>query len=84
MRNSQTILNIAKVKYAEAIRGREYQDEIIREYNRKQKEEVGNTIYLLDIEHVTFRKMIFQDRICLLEDIFTPTLLMESTNVEEN
>lgn len=56
-----TALEKAKVKYKDAIRGRDYQDELY-------SQDKYNTI--MDIDDLVFRRKTFQTEICLLEDIF--------------
>ena len=54
-------LEKTKVKYQEAIRGRDYQDEL---YSQDKYS------IIMDIDDLVFRRKTFQTEICLLEDIF--------------
>lgn len=70
MRNFQTVLNIAKVKYKEAIRGRDYQVHLLA-----PKGEYLKPSEVYDYETVLFRKKMFTSEIALLEDVFGTELL---------
>lgn len=54
-------LEKAKVKYKDAIRGRDYQDELY-------SQDKYSTI--MDIDDLVFRRKTFETEILLLEDIF--------------
>lgn len=56
----------ARKKYTEAIRGRDYQDYL---YSQDSYDTIQ------DIDNLVERRKIFQTEICLLEDVFGPTLL---------
>ena len=55
------ILGKAKKEYKEAIRGRDYQDELIK--NKAYEDS-------FDLDYLVQRRKIFQDRIGLLESLF--------------
>lgn len=55
-------LEKAKVKYKDAVRGRDYQDELLL---NKRGWIIG------EIEEVEFRRRKFQTEICLLEETFS-------------
>ena len=62
MQDYSKVLEKAKKKYADAIRGRNYQDEL---YSQGKFES-----HRMSIDDLVFRRQIFQTEICLLEDIF--------------
>lgn len=66
MKTTEQILKTAKKKYTEAIRGRDYQLELIENSFDLTEEE---------IENLYIRKNIFTTEIALLEDVFGTKLL---------
>ncbi len=66
MKPFEQILKTAKRKYTEAIRGRDYQNELIKT-EQYSDEETFNYIYN--------RMKMFTAEIALLEDVFGPDLL---------
>lgn len=62
MEKYEKILEKAKRKYKDAIRGRDYQDEL---YAQGKYES-----HRMSLDDLVFRRQIFQTEVCLLEDIF--------------
>ena len=63
MKSQNDALKIAKRKFQDAVRGRDYQDRLLKgELSDKEKAVIQK------------RRDIFQDRVCLLFDIFGQTI----------
>lgn len=73
MSNFEHIISKARVKYNDAVRGKNYQDELLS----KMTEEDVN------YKQVEFRKKMFTTEIALLEDVFSPILLNNTQNISE-
>lgn len=56
----KTALEIAQKKFADAVRGRDYQDRLLK----------ARELHKADRARIEARRDIFQDRVCLLFDIF--------------
>lgn len=61
----EKILTKAKVKYSDAIRGRDYQEELLKDKTPAEA----------DFFFIEFRKRMFISEIALLEDVFSPAVL---------
>lgn len=70
MKTFEQVLKTAKVKYKDAIRGRNYQDSLLT-----LNEEYLKPSEVYDYETVLFRKKMFTAEIALLEDVFGTELL---------
>ena len=70
MKTFEQVLKTAKVKYKDAIRGRNYQDSLLTLNGEYLK---PSEVY--DYETVLFRKKMFTSEIALLEDVFGTELL---------
>ena len=60
----EKILKKAKQEYKDSIRGREYQEELIKNWCYLDEDSID------ELTNLRQRKMIFQDRIGLLEALF--------------
>ena len=72
MINCDKIIQRAKSKYRDAVRGKEYQDSLLD----------GDTS-LVDIEDIIKRKKVYVQDIALLEDVFGVDTFIDIDNIKE-